>query len=306
MKLIWTNTASLVIKEGKTVLTFDPFLGLPPRGTRGPQGTRGVRGRKSPQGGRGAQGRNSTQRARGARVRMSTQRTRCSQEASSTQAGKRQRLKKLYRMADAVFITHGHFDHIYHVPEIYRGTNTCIYTTRTPARRLKAVQLKLIRPGTALSLGPFEIQAYQSRHCRFDTGIILKTVFNKRLLYHPIHMLRLLYLNHLYQEGGEILFYEIRCKGKRLQILGSMNYHEDVDYPTGADCMILPLQGRSDQDEYALRIVKKLKPQRILLDHYDDSFPPMTSPVDPSGFENNCRMLGVPCRRMVSGRVYDI
>ena len=30
----------------------------------------------------------------------------------------------------------------------------------------------------------------------------------------------------------------------------------------------------------AVRILERLKPGRVLLDHYDDTFPPLTEPLD--------------------------
>ena len=85
-----------------------------------------------------------------------------------------------------------------------------------------------------------------------------------------------------------------------------MNLDAKTEYPTDADLLILPLQGRSDQDTYALRIVEKLLPKWVLLDHYDDTFPPMTSPVDPGGFEENVKGIDIPCERMEAYHLYTI
>ena len=103
-------------------------------------------------------------------------------------------------------------------------------------------------------------------------------------------------------ENGEILFYEVLCGGKRIQIMGSLNLADDVEYPTGADQLILPFQGRSDLAQYGLKIVQRLKPKEVLLDHYDDTFPPISADIDTTGFEQLLwAREGIVCRAMTKG-----
>ena len=71
-----------------------------------------------------------------------------------------------------------------------------------------------------------------------------------------------------------------------------MGMDPETEYPVGADLLIMALQGRSDQDDYAMQIVEKLKPKKIFLYHIDDSFPPMSSTVDTLGFEINAKKAG--------------
>ena len=75
----------------------------------------------------------------------------------------RPELAELYRKADRVYISHGHFDHIYHFRNIYKGTATPIYGTAEPMKTLERDgldpgQLKLIAPGYRETFGPFEIE----------------------------------------------------------------------------------------------------------------------------------------------------
>ena len=206
-----------------------------------------------------------------------------------------------FRQAFHIFVTHGHFDHIYHIPYIYENMSVDLYCTQAPSDTLSksgfpANSIHLIKPGDCIKIGAFEISAYQSRHCRFDLPLIKQTVFNKNFWKNPIHTARLLSTHLHYPEKKEILFYEIKYNKKRIQILGSMNLAKKVKYPIGADILILPLQGRSDLDTFALDIVKRLKPKSILLDHYDNTFPPLTCDVDISGFMNNLQeQFNIPC-----------
>jgi hypothetical protein len=63
-----------------------------------------------------------------------------------------------------------------------------------------------------------------------------------------------------------------------------MNLDDNTDYPKGVDLLILPFQGRSDIHSYVLSFIDRLLPRKILLYHYDDTFPPLTSPVKTEPF----------------------
>lgn len=206
------------------------------------------------------------------------------------------------RNVSHVFVTHGHLDHIYHIPWLYQRVPVTIHCTTTPKktlirRGLSPEKIEEISPGYEGLFGPFRIRAWQSRHCVFDGPLLIRTIFSMRFWRHPRYLARLLGIHLSCPENKEILFYEVTCHGLRIQILGSMNLDAHTDYPTGADVLILPLQGRSDQDTYALKLIERLKPGSILLDHYDDTFPPLSSQADTSGFiENVQNKFGIPCQ----------
>ncbi len=96
------------------------------------------------------------------------------------------------------------------------------------------------------------------------------------------------------------MFYEILAEGKRIQLMGSANLNENENYETGADLLILPHQGRSDIDEINTVIVQKLKPKRVLLDHYDDAFPPYSAQINVDGF---CQRMSktLPTEKLLEG-----
>ena len=208
-------------------------------------------------------------------------------------------------------MTHGHFDHIIQIPAVYAGGSAAIHATATPCRTMKErgmseKQLDVISPGWRYNAGSISVRAYHGRHCRFDSLLVIKTAFRYLRPGNLRHGLRLLQCNMDYPENGEILFYELECGGKRLQIMGSMGLDPDEEYPTGADLLVLPYQGKSDPAEYAASLVGRLKPKAVLLDHYDDSFPPMTALVDTSEFEKLMReKYNIPCRAMKREITYD-
>ena len=220
-------------------------------------------------------------------------------------------LTKAFRSADAVLVTHGHFDHIHDIPALYRGLDIPIYATETPCKTLTALGVSApcpvcVRPCEQLRLGAFRVSVYQGRHCRFDTAVVLKTVFKGASLRHPLQLLRLLRLNRRFPENGETLFYEIESDGVRLHLMGSMGMDADAAYPTGADVLILPFQGTGNPAKTVAPIIARLKPKSILLDHYDDAFPPMSSQIPTAAFAAEMTGRGIPCAALEQGKYYTI
>lgn len=213
-----------------------------------------------------------------------------------------------FRTVTDVFVTHGHFDHIYHLPALCEGLPFRIHCTPAPQKTLlrrgvSSERIVLAAAGKTDRVSPFAVTAYQSRHCRYDVPIILQTVFRRRFFRHPIHLIRLLREMLCEKEAGEILMYEVSCGEKRIQILGSLGLDGNTEYPTDADVLILPFQGRSDLDKYALDIVRKLKPRSVLLDHYDNAFPPFSDEIPTENFLKILReQEHIPCSAMVKGR----
>ena len=186
---------------------------------------------------------------------------------------------------EAVFVTHGHFDHIASLPEIARrNPGLLIYCTKTPyaalrRRGIPAQNLQCIAFGQKIRTQGFAVTAFHGRHA------VLPRASMHRLLYMLSSPLRtnlpyILRENARCRERGETLLYTIEAEGKRAVVMGSLNLREEEAYPQCPDLLILPYNGWEDNFAPAVRVIERLQPGRILLDHYDDAFPPVTMPVD--------------------------
>lgn len=125
----------------------------------------------------------------------------------------------------------------------------------------------------------------RGKHIRFDLRLIIQTLFNRRMILHRNNLKLMLRESRRYPEG-EVLIYFIEVEGKKVLHLGSLNLDENERYPDKVDVLTVPYQGRSDLPSYALEFVSRLRPKSIYLHHFDDSFPPVSSPVNPQPFIN--------------------
>ena len=194
-------------------------------------------------------------------------------------------------LSEHILITHGHFDHIIDIPKIVKQSsgNIKIFCTAKPRETLikKGVEEKHIQqisPGVHFNIGPFSIRVLKGRHVIFDKGLVIKTLFSPRIIMNWKNLFKILRSGKGCDEAGETVVYDICVADMKIFFMGSLNLDDNTEYPIGADLLVLPFQGRSDINNYALRFIQRLQPKKVLLSHFDDSFPPISSAVNTDAF----------------------
>lgn len=190
-----------------------------------------------------------------------------------------------YLKEDSILITHGHIDHLQSVPKIMENSDATVYCSATPAATLEhkgvdGSQIVIVRPDDQLVFGSIRVKVLKGRHISFDKKLIRHTLFSTRVVKYFTNLL-FLGINHpQYQEKQETLAYQIEAGGKVILVLGSLSLDPDTIYPKYVDMLVLPYQGASDLVTPTLSILHEIEPRTVLLDHFDDAFPPVTYEID--------------------------
>ena len=80
-------------------------------------------------------------------------------------------------------------------------------------------------------------------------------------------------------ENGEIVAYEIINGDKRIFLTGSFRDTPSVTYPENVDLLVLANGGSVFVPEKSAAFIEKYRPKAILVDHFDNAFPPVTRNV---------------------------
>ena len=185
---------------------------------------------------------------------------------------------------DAIFITHGHFDHLFSIPDIMNADrNVPVYCTKTPAatlckHKVNMDNVKVIEHGDTLQIGEFKITAYRAKHIVFDAKYIL-SVFMNCAIKLPVFISEI-YHHINFPENEEILMYEIEHRGKRVLLSGSFGVVDGIEYPKKPDMFILAHGGSTKIEEVVTPFVDEIQPASIMFTHFDDAFPPLTRYID--------------------------
>lgn len=197
-----------------------------------------------------------------------------------------------------ILVTHGHFDHLESLPKIIkRNPKAAVFATKTPCAALRklgvpAGNLRKLRPGKKFRIGDISIRTWQSRHADLQFRLADR-MSDPRLFTYFYNLPSMLSANLRFKENNEILMYELHAEGKTVFLLGSMNLSDQVEYPSFCDLLILPYVGYFDNYAVAMRIIGRLGPKKVILSHFDDTFPPMTRAVDLSDIRKykGCRVF---------------
>ncbi len=191
---------------------------------------------------------------------------------------------------DYIFNTHPHFDHLRDLPAILAKTDAKFYGTPTAYLRLETQgvdvdkKVEILCPHEEVKTAKTEILTHRTFHVRNDVGIILKTAARILFLWEFGRAFRILKEHNNFRMGGDILAYEIRAEDKTILLFGSAGFDERAKLPKEVDILIWPYQGRLNMLKYSLPIIEAINPKTVVLDHFDDAFPPITGKVDVEKF----------------------
>ncbi len=189
-----------------------------------------------------------------------------------------------------IFVTHSHFDHLLDVPRLLSAGANRVYCSAEATKVLisKGIGNELIqtiKPGDHIEIGSLKIDVFKGAHIKFDLPLIIKTLFSSRTIRHFRNFTKILRLAKVYPEG-QVLIYKITAGGNDILHLGSLNLDPYEKYPNEPSLLTIPFQGRNDLNRYTPQFIEKLKPKRVFLHHFDDTFPPISSCVNTRIFVN--------------------
>jgi L-ascorbate metabolism protein UlaG (beta-lactamase superfamily) len=185
-----------------------------------------------------------------------------------------------FSSADAILVTHGHFDHVYDVPSIAHASGCRVCASPTVCRRLygKGVgtdQLEVVEDDSLFEIGPFRVTAVPSRHVTFDIPLIARTALRSL----P-HVGSLVGKGTAYFPAGPVYGYLVEVEDRSLFHIGSAWLNREMMEERAVDIFFVPVQGRSDITDLAAQMAAELKPRMVVPHHHDDFYPPLSQAID--------------------------
>ena len=219
--------------------------------------------------------------------------------------------------APHIFITHGHLDHAQSAPALIASGAGKVYATMSPSKNLlelgiPELSLETIEPGDIMRIAGssdqtgIQVAVKRGRHIDFDLALVLRTLLSPRMLRYWKNARTLLAGNKVFLENKETVVFEVSSGDQLITVLGSLSLDPDEQYSTSPDLLILPYQGNSHLLQMALDIVQELTPKAILLDHFDDAFPPISRQIDVAPFIEAMAELNHNIEVMVPTRSHPI
>ncbi len=208
---------------------------------------------------------------------------------------------KEFSEVDCIFNTHPHFDHLCDIPEILKISKAQFYGTPTAYLRLETQgvdvekRVEILCPHDYIKTKNAEIFVHRTKHVKNDVWLVLRTAFRILFKFQFKKALKILKTHKQFLMGGDIVAFEIKTEGKTILIFGSAGFDERAKLPREVDYLVWPFQGRSNMEKYSKKIVMSLNPKVVILDHFDNAFPPITNTIKTTKFT---KMMKKECKNM--------
>jgi len=187
----------------------------------------------------------------------------------------------------SIFISHGHFDHVFDISEIVADTGASFYCSADTGSLLakRGVKKQLIVPvfsdSAEFDLKYMRAAGFFTSHVQFDIKLLARTMI--KMNFRIFQALRLLSK----YPCGQVLAWQFEAEGRHVLFWGSAGACEHelkVMAEKPVEILLVPLQGHSDICRIAFEYVKILKPEIVIPHHHDNFFPPVSELVDISEF----------------------
>ncbi len=178
--------------------------------------------------------------------------------------------------ADAILVSHSHFDHVLDVPYIAARTGAVVYGSRSTANLMAAAGHPAERVVTfendrisELEVGPFRIEAVPSQHSPFALG---------RIPYPgDIPCTCELPMPGRGYRCGDVFNFAVRVAGRSFYHLGSAGLVDDL-IPVGrdgVDVLLLCIAARFATPDFVPRVLRATRPRVVMPMHYDNFLRPL-------------------------------
>jgi L-ascorbate metabolism protein UlaG (beta-lactamase superfamily) len=195
-------------------------------------------------------------------------------------------IERLLPAADAVLLGHTHFDHAVDVPGIVRRHGCPAYGSPSVQNLLaltdQADKAVVVEPHRRYEIGPFSVSFTPSVHSKLLFG--LKVPAEGELTCDSLD-----HLGSGEYRCGQVWGITIEVGGLTLHHQGSANLIDDEIRTRGVDVFLCGIAGRVYTRDFTERILRRLDPAMVLVQHHDDFFRPVEAEM---GFSFNVNLGG--------------
>ena len=124
------------------------------------------------------------------------------------------------------------------------------------------------------------VKVLQGTHIQFDILLALATLLSPRMLHHRANADMMRKANKTFREHNETVVYEVSHGDVLVTVMGSLALVDEELYTAHPDLLICPYQGNTHLEPIALSIIERLMPRTVMLNHFDDSFPPISRAIN--------------------------